>query len=294
MQHNLSDYSDSSDTNSDSSDTSSQHSTSEDEKFYSQHSKACARVLKTFNKNFKMVKVTNNDLMEAINRNNEEVTKLREEIGTLKTQLSTAFNTIKKLEEENIELRQDLRRQDDRIARQDDRIAQQDDKIAQLEREKERNANDLRKIAAIEKRQDVVERQNNQNKLIIRGSAFSYDADNIKTATIDTIAEKLQLSKEHLKNAEYRLYGKNNTSILMTVNNDNDKNAMFTAARTMKPKDISINEFLTPAKAKLMYELRKIKFEEKKFNSVFSLSGNVYVTYTQGGDKKLINNLRDA
>ena len=50
---------------------------------------------------------------------------------------------------------------------------------------------------------------------------------------------------------------------------------------------------MPPAKARLMYELRKMKHEKRNLRSVFSLGGKVYVTYREREDKFEINNLSD-
>ena len=80
----------------------------------------------------------------------------------------------------------------------------------------------------------------------------------------------------------------------MTLTQFESKLALFKAARTIRPHNLSINEFLTPKNAKLMYDLRKMKFEKKNLHSIFSLSGRVYVTYVEGGDKHEICNLSDV
>lgn len=239
----------------------------------------CIHVLTDFQSNNMPTKqVTNKELLEAINKNNEQVSQLRNEIGSLTAKLNAALNQIKHLETENGQLKHHLE--------------QNDIKIKKLEEEKAQQTTERQKL---EKRQETIEQHSRLNKIVLRGTAFSYNTENIKTTTINTLAETLRLTKEQLKKSDFRVFGKKQQSILMTVCDHNDKLDVFAAVRKVKPNNMSINEFLTPTKANLIYELRKLKYEQEgRFHSVFSLNGNVYVTYTQGGQKKLIENLSEA
>lgn len=223
--------------------------------------------------------VTNNDLLKAINENNQQMSKLREEVGSLSTRLEAAMFTIRKLETENIELKQSIQDNERRIAA--------------LENKKLERNTELQKLAMIEKWQEATERRSRHDKIILKGTAFSYEPENLKMSTINTLAELLKVTKERLKKSEFHLFGKEKKCILMTLSGHEDKIAIFKAVREEKPRNVSVNKFLTPAQATLMYELRKIKYEQKKFTSVFSLSGKICVTYTEGGEKKLINSLAD-
>ena len=130
------------------------------------------------------------------------------------------------LETENGQLKQQVERNDIRIK--------------QLEDEREqRTTADQKKLAEIEKRQEAVEQYARLNKIILKGSAFSYDPENVKTATINILAETLRLPKEQLKKSDYRIFGKDQTSIMMTVSDPHEKSAVFAAVRKIKPDNFS-------------------------------------------------------
>jgi hypothetical protein len=164
-------------------------------------------------------------------------------------------------------------------------------KIANLEAAQ---ANKLKqnedRIASIELQQERTTQFSRKNQLIIKGAALTYEVENIHVETIEKLSSILHIPKERLKKAEFRKSGK---CVLMTTQDPDDKYALFEAVRAIKLVNLSINEFLTPYKAKLLYELRKIKYETKKFYSVFSMNGKIFVTYQERGPKSLINSLDD-
>ena len=223
---------------------------------------------------------SSNDLIEALNKNMQEMSLLREQISTITTQLSQVLNRVQAVENENVVLKTALQENENKIAALEQKLTQQEE--------------NKKRIDKMEINQQRTDREMRKKQLIIKGSALSYEADNLKTNTVEHLATVLKIPKASLQCSNYKLFGKEGKAILITVQCDEDRLAFFAAARKEKPSNISVNEFLTPDKAKLMYELRKMKYEKKNMRSVFSLGGRVYITYEENGDKFEINDLTDV
>jgi hypothetical protein len=223
---------------------------------------------------------SNNELLAAINASNEQTSILREEVGAMNRLLTEALNKIAILENEKDNMNIKLQEQDNRISILENQL-------------KNTQQFDEERITRIENQQERSEQVARSNKIIIKGPAISYEADDLRTEVITKLSTILRIPQETLNNAEYRKFGKMGKCILMSAHDNNNKLSLFEAVRAIKPANLSINEFLTPAKAKLIYELRKLKYEEGKFHSVFSINGKVYVTHKQGGPETLINHISD-
>jgi hypothetical protein len=219
-------------------------------------------------------------MLAAVNTNTAETSTLREEIGSLQKLLQEALDRLGKLEAENNIM--------------NDKIIANNAKISKLEvAEPKKNKQEEERITEIEKRQEIAEQINRKNKIIIKGPAINYDEEDLRTEVINKLSAMLHIQRDRLSKSTFQKFGKMGKCVLMTVQEPDEKYAIFEAVRTVKPASLSINEFLTPAKAKLIYELRKLKFESGKFKSVFSMNGKVYVTYSEKGQKYLISNLSD-
>jgi small-conductance mechanosensitive channel len=227
------------------------------------------------------IQASNNELLTAINKITEQTSILREEVGAMNRQLAETLNRIEKLETDNANLNTKLHDQENRIKALENELKNQ----KQL---------DEQRIDRIEKQQEHSDQLARSNKIIIKGSCISYEAQNLQAEIVSKLSENLRIPQENLMKADFKIFGKMGKCILMTTYDANIKRSLFEAVRTIRPPNLSLNEFLTPTKAKLIYELRKIKYEQSKFQSVFSLNGNVYVTYTQGGPKTLINDISDV
>ena len=158
-------------------------------------------------------------------------------------------------------------------------IETQDKKIADLEKRIEGTENYKTQIDRIETQQERSDRILRKDQLIIKGSSVPLEppeGQNIKEATVQFLANTLNMQKEDLKRSGYTLFGKNKNCILMTTTRKEDQIALFQAVRTIKPSNLSICEFLSPKKAKLLYVLRKMKYEKKNIRSLFTLSGRIY------------------
>ncbi len=65
------------------------------------------------------------------------------------------------------------------------------------------------------------------------------------------------MSREKTKGFSYQRLEKNNNKILLRIPDPEDIIKLFRAARTIRPKNLFVNDFLTPARDKLYFELRK-------------------------------------
>ena len=229
---------------------------------------------------------SSNELLDALNKNMQEMSLLREQIGSITNELTLVLNCVQEVEKENQVLKQTLQENATKITALEQRVHHLENNNLE-----ENNKN---RIERIEVRQERTDREFRKKQLLIKGSALTYDADNLKTAVVAKLADLLKIPIPNLQRMNYKLFGREQKAILITVQHDADRLAFFAAARKIKPKNISVNEFLPPAKAKLMYELRKMKYEKQNLRSVFSLGGRVYVTYREKGDKFEINDLSDV
>ena len=220
------------------------------------------------------------DFLEALNKNTYETSLLRQEIGSLASQIAQLFGRVQHLEDENKTLKDNLRESDEKILALEARVAKL-----------ESSSDKVEKVAAIQERNN---KEMRKKQLIIKGSALSYNPDKLKEDTVSKLSEILKISPSSLKRSDYKLFGLQKKCILVTAQNTSDRAAFFEAARTVKPKNLSVNEFLPPAQAILLYELRKMKFEQKNLSSVFSVGGKIYVTYEQGGEKYEIKTINDV
>ena len=211
-----------------------------------------------------------NEILTLLNKNFSEMEELR---STLKVVLSK----IDELDKNNKILMQNMK----------DGKKEDEQRTKRLHEYSE-------KISKIEENQERTDRTARNCQLIIKGSEFSYETENLKVNAINKLSSALHIPLENLKRSDFKLFGKQKKCLLVTTKNNIDRSELFKAARTVKPANISINEFLTPKKAKLIFDLRKLKFEKKKnIHSIFSLSGKVYVTYSVKGDKYEINDVSD-
>jgi hypothetical protein len=72
-----------------------------------------------------------------------------------------------------------------------------------------------------------------------------------------------------------------------------DKMTLLKAARTVRPPNFYINEFLSRRQDNLLFEMRKLK-SERGFHSVFSFKGKIYYTMSKGGKMILVKNLNEV
>ncbi len=147
------------------------------------------------------------------------------------------------------------------------------------------------KIVSLDQRVDDMEQRTKNDEIIISGSSVNADSNNLIRDMSNLICDELKISPEIVKSLSFRKIGKGNHSVLANVPVSSVRSAFFIAARTLKPRNLYINESLIPSRDKLLYDLRKLKREQKCFHSVFSLFGKMYVKLTATGDKKLIKDI---
>ncbi len=136
-----------------------------------------------------------------------------------------------------------------------------------------------------------MEQRTKNDEIIISGSSVNADSNNLICDMSKLICDELKISPEVVKSLFFRKIGKGKHSVLVNVPVSSVRSAFFVAARTIRPRNLYINESMISSRDKLLYDLRKLKREKKCFHSVFSLFGKIYVKLTATGDKKLIKDI---
>ncbi len=108
------------------------------------------------------------------------------------------------------------------------------------------------------------------------------------------ICDELKISAEVVKSLSFRKIGKGKHLVLVNVPVSSVRSVFFVAARSIKPRNLYINESLISSRDKLLYYLRKLKREKKCFHSVFSLFGKIYVKLSATGEKNMIRDICDV
>ncbi len=70
------------------------------------------------------------------------------------------------------------------------------------------------------------------------------------------------MSREITKGFSYQRLGKNKNKVLVRIPDPEDRTELFRAARTIRQRNLFVNDFLTPARDKLFFELQKQKHLE--------------------------------
>jgi hypothetical protein len=140
---------------------------------------------------------------------------------------------------------------------------------------------------------DTFEIESREPFLVVSGRAVSLEGD-ITIGASAMVSDRLHICKNKTDTFEYRRLGKDSNKMLVKVPNFEDKMSLLKAARTIRPPNFYVNEFLSRRQDKLLFEMRKLK-SERGFYSVFSFKGKIHYTLTKGGKMILvkdINNIR--
>ncbi len=108
------------------------------------------------------------------------------------------------------------------------------------------------------------------------------------------VSSKLKISENKTARYSYRKLGKGSQTVLVTVDDLQDRSAIFRAARTIKPDSFFVSESLIHSKQQLFYELRKMKRDSRCFHSVFCFKGQLYIKRNIDGNKILICSIEQA
>ena len=85
----------------------------------------------------------------------------------------------------------------------------------------------------------------------------------------------------------------NKAKFLLHLDNPAIKGELFRKMKIQKPSGVYLNEFLTKHRESILYQLRRMKRDERKFHQVYSYHGDIFVKYTSNDTPKLIRSLSD-
>lgn len=158
-------------------------------------------------------------------------------------------------------------------------------------------------IANLESRVEFFERAFKEKQLLFSSNFLALDnknASQIEKSAKQCLKNKLAIDESLLKDIDIRRLGKVGNTVLLSFPSLHIKRELFKALKGAREdhkeelKATYLNEFLTKKNGKLMKELRAIKKNSTdRLYAVFSLYGDVYVKYTENGDKCLIRNISD-
>lgn len=203
------------------------------------------------------------DLLSKLADISTQLATANQEIATLKESVKVANNEIVLLKEENAVL-------------------------------KEENKDLKAKFTGINDRLLNIENKNPTGKIVLRGNSLNTDAEDYKNEFDEVISNKLRIPKDKLKDVTYTRLGQNSHGIIATVPDGGLRGEFFKSARTTRPTDFYVSEFLTRDKDRLFHDIRRKK-KEREINifSVFSFHGRIYVKKLRESQKQLIEQISD-
>ncbi len=110
-------------------------------------------------------------------------------------------------------------------------------KISRLEQkiEKIENENLKLKKEGVEKDIDNIEQDCKRNEIIISGPAISSEGENLSANMSRLVSSKLKIPENKTARYSYRKLGKGSQTVVVTVDDLQDRSAIFRAARSIKP-----------------------------------------------------------
>lgn len=194
-----------------------------------------------------------------------------------------------------LSLRDDFKKLDQKLTNMDSRMREYMGKMKKLEQE---NIELKAKSVALDKRvcdlENIIEdleQEARNNKLLVTFPKLDPAVDVI-TKVKETMEKELSISCEELRDVNIRKFGKRNNMALIALNKTYLKGKIFKELRLKRPKDVFVNEFLVHRREALFRQLRQYKKEGKVY-SVFTLNGKIYIKYAQNEDKVLVNKIED-
>ena len=109
---------------------------------------------------------------------------------------------------------------------------------------------------------------------------------------IETLSKKLKIPKEQMDGLIVENFGNLQNKFIIKSITSTAKSNFFKAAKTERPHDLFINEFLTKKREKLLYDLRTMK-RQGRFSSVYTFNGDIYVKYQNNNTSFNIKSLND-
>ena len=108
---------------------------------------------------------------------------------------------------------------------------------------------------------------------------------------VDLVARTLHIDRRSLSNVSFQKIGITRKKALVTAPMYRDRAALFTAAKTVKPRNFFVNECLIESREQLLYEARKLKKEKNKSFRVYSYGGEIYYRKDQNSDPILLKSI---
>ena len=145
-------------------------------------------------------------------------------------------------------------------------------------------------------RVDRLEMKERVNKLLVDSPAIDSmpDAD-FKAKMTTLLSTELKLPPATLAHYTYRKIGKQGRKrALITLRSTEDRAQFFAAARTLKPANLYINEALTPAKSRLLYEIRQFKKNSSTPFYVYTHFGEIFVKLDRNSNPVKVVNLEQV
>lgn len=186
----------------------------------------------------------------------------------------------------------------EQVANLNNKFAEVIDKLTSLENENRRlrqsNETKDKKVAELEMRIDKLEWNEHRNQVTISSPDIASMGNNFKEAMVEHTASKLRMAPHKLKEFTYKKVGRVQKKALVTIPNEEDRITLFKNARTIQPAKFFVNEAVSEAKGKLLYDIRQYRKSHKKRCSVYSFKGSVYVRKNPDADPILVRSVEDV
>ena len=231
--------------------------------------KQIAEDFKTIISRIEIVETENLSLKNENTTIKNENATTKNEIGYLRSENSTRKNdvTILKNENKSIKAQIEILYQNNN----DLKIEVNDDKL------------EIQKL--LSKAEDIEQKMHNE-KIIITCKLEK------NRSIIETISKKLKIPMEQMHGLVAENFGNLEDKFLIKTINSTIKSKIFKAAKTERPNDLFVNEFLVKRRQKLMYDLRTMK-RQGRFSSVYSFNGDIFVKYHNNNNYFHIKSLND-
>ena len=107
---------------------------------------------------------------------------------------------------------------------------------------------------------------------------------------INLLCDELDLHWEFLNRFTFHRIGNDGTRILMTALDSLDRRELFIRAKTLKVRNLFVNDNLTKDRAQFFFELRMMR-KSKEIYSVNSYNGELYVKINEKSPRILARNM---
>jgi hypothetical protein len=191
----------------------------------------------------------------------EEITMMRKVVCDLGGKMETVLCKVANLEAENSDLRQEIRQKD-------------------------------RQIENFEMEMDDKEQELKRGEVILSGADIDTTVPDLQVRMANIISNKLRIEPESAAKMKFKKLGRGNTTVVAIVE-DEQRRALFQAARGIRPDGLYVSESLTGRRRKLMFDLRNLK-RAGKIYSVFPFYGKIYIKKSANADKEIVRTLQDV